>query len=94
MSSSISAGTYYSLVPHAPSSTIALPDEILDVLDNEFVASHCSGYHRFFVHWKDRPTTKYTWITDKEFHHLDPDLLESYLHFTSTELSSFQLGSK
>ena len=90
--SSISAGTSSSPVPRVPCSIIALPDVILDVLYDAFIASHFDGYCRFLVRWKDPPITEYTWITEDEFRCLDPTFLESYLLFTSIESSSFQLG--
>ena len=36
-------------VPRAPSTTSEPPDEILDVLDDEFVTSHFAGNRGFFV---------------------------------------------
>ena len=46
---SISTSRSYTPVLHAPSSIEKHSDAIIDVLDDDFVASHCSGYYRFLV---------------------------------------------
>ena len=45
---SIFAGTSSTLVHRAPSTNLELPDEIIDVLNDEFVNSHSGGYRRLF----------------------------------------------
>ena len=37
----------------APSTVLEPPDEILDVLNDDFVTSHSGDYHHFLVRWKD-----------------------------------------
>jgi len=53
----VSASTSSTPVPRASSTALELPDEILDVLDDEFVNSHYGGYRCFLVRWKDRSST-------------------------------------
>ena len=55
--SSVFAITSSTLISHAPSTTLELPDEILDILDDEFVTLHSGGYRRFLIQWKDCPST-------------------------------------
>ena len=86
--SSIFAGTFSNAVSCTHFIALELSDEFPDVLDDEFVNSHSSGYRHFLIRWKDRPSTDDAWITEEEFH----CLLKGYLHFTSSKTSSFQGG--
>ncbi|CAL8996869.1 unnamed protein product [Prunus brigantina] len=65
-------------VPRIPATSSAITDQIEDVLDHEVVASSTGGSTRCLVRWVGRPATKDTWITEVEFHQLDPTLLHSY----------------
>lgn len=82
--SSISAGTSSTPVPRAPS------EDILDVLDNEIVTSPVGGFCHFVVCWKNRTPTDDTWLSEEDFRCLDPDLLDDYMCFISSEPSYFQ----
>ena len=55
--SSVSVGTSHTSVLRAPSTGLEPPDEILNVLDDEFITSYFGGYRRFIVRWKDCPST-------------------------------------
>ena len=89
---SVSTSTSSTLVPRTPSTTLEPPNESLDALDDGFVTSHFGGYRRSLVGWKDHSLTDDNWIIEKEFCRLDPALLEDYLRFTSSGMSSFQPG--
>lgn len=89
---SISAGTSSTPVPRAPSVLLDPSEDILDVLDNEIVTSPAGGFHRFLVCWKNRTPTDDTWLSEEDFRCLDPDLLNDYMCFISSEPSSFQPG--
>ena len=52
----IFVGTSFILVPRVPSFVLELLDAILNILDNEFVASHSDGYRCFLVYQKDHST--------------------------------------
>ncbi|KAA8539000.1 hypothetical protein F0562_025692 [Nyssa sinensis] len=63
-------------------------DQIDTILDDELITSPNGGYRRFLVKWCHQPDIDATWITEDELHHLDPNLLEQRLSFTSPEESS------
>ena len=64
---SVSACMSSTLVPRAPSTALESSDEILVVLNDEFVTSRSDSYRHFFVRWKDCPSTYDAWITQEEF---------------------------
>ena len=51
----IYASTSSSPVLRAPSSAIVLPAAILDILDDESIASHSGAYRHFIVRWRNCP---------------------------------------
>ena len=55
--SSVFEITSSTLISHAPSTALELPDDILEILDDKFVTLHSGGYRRFLIQWKDCPST-------------------------------------
>ena len=89
--SSVSAGETSKCASTMPS--LQYSKQMVDItLDDEFVTSRDDDFHRFFVKWHDRPNYDITWIQENDLRHLDPSLLDCYLSFHSSELSSFQPG--
>lgn len=53
-------------------------EDVDDVLDDQIVLTRGGGYQKYLVKWKNRPLSKCTWNTAKEFQHINCDLYESY----------------
>ena len=89
LSSSFSTGEARKCAPTMPS--LQYSKETVDIiLDDEFVTFRDDGFHRFLVKWHGCPDFDATWIQEDDLRYLDPSLLDFYLYFHSSELSSFQ----
>jgi len=64
--SSISVGTTSILISRTLFTALEPQDEILYVLNDEFVTSHSDGNHHFFIRWNHHPSTDDAWITEEE----------------------------
>ena len=67
-------------------------DEIDHILDEQIRFTRGRDYHRYLVHWQNRPESEDTWITKEELQRIDPELfehLQSSMESNSTESSSF-----
>jgi len=53
----IFADTSFTSVSHTPITALKPLDDILDIMDDEFVTSDSGGYRCFLVQYKDRPST-------------------------------------
>ncbi|KAG5557604.1 hypothetical protein RHGRI_007754 [Rhododendron griersonianum] len=67
-------------------------DEIEDVADHQIVSTRHGGYQKYLIKWKGRSLSDCTWITEEEFHRLNPDLHERFHAFNSSGSSSLKPG--
>ncbi|PKA46808.1 hypothetical protein AXF42_Ash015702 [Apostasia shenzhenica] len=67
--------------PMMPSIT-PIPDAILD---DQTVFTTDDLLHKYFIRWRDLPSTQDSWLVHDELAHLHPSLLEEYLQQSSTE---------
>ncbi|KAK4477808.1 hypothetical protein RD792_017070 [Penstemon davidsonii] len=56
------------------------------------VSTRQGGYQKFLIKWKNRPDSDNTWVTKEELQRIDPDILERYYSFISSESISSQPG--
>nr|XP_027107408.1 uncharacterized protein LOC113727444 [Coffea arabica] len=63
-----------------------------DVLDHQIVSTTGGSYQKFLVHWRGRPCTDCTWISESEFQKLDPDFYERYQAINSPGSSLLKPG--
>ncbi|GKV41262.1 hypothetical protein SLEP1_g48820 [Rubroshorea leprosula] len=64
-------------------------EEVIKVLDDQFVGSKHGGFQRYLVQWKGCPPSDNSWLNKQELLALASALLEEYLASPSLESSSF-----
>jgi len=65
------------LVPRVPELT-APRDEIVAILDHQFVTTRRGGYYKFLVQWKNHPGSDSVWLQASKIKCLHPHLFTAY----------------
>ena len=79
--------TQQDAVIHVPKNTTPR-DEIVLILDHQFVTTWRGGYYKFLVQWKNHPQFDSVWLQASELHRLHPDLFAAYVLQNLSESSS------
>ena len=59
------------------------------ILDEQTIVTRNWVYQRYFVRWKDQPSTEDTWMSREDLMQLDPDILERF----QAEVDPYSTGS-
>jgi len=70
-----------SVSPPLPPLPLKLPytiENIDSILNDQIVSTRDGGTRHYLIKWKGRPDSENSWITEEDFRHLDPDILERH----------------
>ena len=73
--------------PRVPANTKPR-EEIVAILDHQFVSTRRGGYYKFLVKWKNRPQSESVWLQAAEIKRLHPHLFAVYTNRNLPESSS------
>lgn len=60
---------------------------IEDIIDRTIVSTRNGGFRKYFVKWRDKPWSDYSWISGEKFQSSGPDRFNKYHSFNSLEPS-------
>ncbi|XP_011011850.1 PREDICTED: uncharacterized protein LOC105116271 [Populus euphratica] len=75
--------------PEVPTTTTPQED-IVSIMDHQFVSMRRKGYYKFLVHWRHGPLSDSAWVKGIELQRLHPDLVTAYVHHNLPESSSLE----